>query len=197
MKRIMIALWLTVAAVSAQAQGLFGMDAQPNSFSYTYIEAHVLHMDFRNLNGIRTHGSLQVMPNLSVIGSVTGAARSQVDHQAITAGVAYHQQLQGTVLEKTDFIIHLEVEGQRTKIRPNNAPSSSSNDKGLIIGAGLRNELLEGVEIFGDFSMRTTRSTDLFVTLGSRYTVLPQLQLVASVEASSNDTVMFGARYSF
>lgn len=199
MKKTAIALLMltSTAGVSAQEKGLFGQPPKPNTFSYNYVEANVIHMDHRDLNGLRFNGSFSFLANMSVIGSVTAATRSRTDHQAVTAGVAYHQELQGTLLKKTDVIVHGSVEYREFKYNPRVGRSYKDDDKGFIFGAGVRHQLITDLEVFGDFSVRTAGETDPFVTLGARYNVLPALQVNTSLEVSDNDIVAIGARYSF
>ncbi|HEY9033261.1 MAG TPA: hypothetical protein VIN71_04925 [Pseudomonadales bacterium] len=200
MKTMLFCLSLLVSLpllAQPAGKGVFGLPAQPNTFSYDYVEVGLLHMDRHNLNGLRSSGSFTVMHNLSVIGSLTAAMRSDAEQQALTAGVAYHQKLHGTVLQATDFILHAELEAQRIKLERRFLRDRTETHAGVVVGAGLRNRLIDDVEVFADFSVRTTGSTDPFVTLGGRFSVLPELQLQASLEVGDNDTFLTGVRYSF
>lgn len=198
MKKLLV-MMLVVCPMFAMAgdRGLFGMPPKENTFGYNFVEVNLLHMDRHNLNGVRTSGSFSVVDNLSIIGSLTGGYRSYANQQSVTGGVAYHQKLFGTVLEATDFVLHVEAEVQRIEIERRNASNYTDTDAGIVAGGGLRNRLIDDVEVFGDFSVRTTGSTDPFVTLGGRFSILPDLHLQASLEVGDNDTFLTGVRYTF
>lgn len=199
MKKTLLAVCALLLPLSAAAEekGVFGLPAQENTFDYRFLDIKLLHMDRNNLNGFRMAGSLPVMQNLSVISSFTGGYRSYANQQSLTAGVAYHQKLQGTVLPATDFVLHAELEVERLELERRFARDETDTDVGLVAGAGLRNRLIDDVEVFADFSVRTTGATDPFVTIGGRFSLLPDLHVQASLEVGDNDVFLTGVRLTF
>lgn len=199
MKKTALAVLMAVAAGNAVAQerGLFGMAPQPNTFSYNYVEGKTLYMDHGDMLGLKVDGSVSVVSNLSIIGSLSIATHDRHDFYGITAGVAYHQLLKGTALQKTDFILRAEIERQEFQYDNRFGRDYKDDDIGVILSAGIRHELITDLEVYSDFGIRTTFDVDPFVNLGARYSILPELQVVAGIEVSDNDILSAGVRYSF
>lgn len=199
MKKTALAVLLSVAAggVVAEERGLFGMAPKENTFSYNYFDATVLHMDQNDMHGLRVDGSVSVVTNLSIIGSLSAATRGRHDYHGASIGAAYHQKLNGTSWQKTDFVLRAEVEFAEYKYDNRGGPDFEDDDVGVAISAGLRHALIDDLEVYGDFGVRTTFDTDLFVKLGARYSILPELQIIGGVEVSDNDIISAGVRYTF
>ena len=211
--------------------GLFNKET---NFSYSYIEGNIGHFHKSYMNGLNTKGSFAIMPNLSIIGSLGYARQTRsnntyknYERQDVTIGASYQRPLSGTSLSKTDYVLHAELEHNRydTKRPFFFAKTIKEENTGFIIGAGLRSELINNLEVFGDFSLRframTMHSSSLpearvspFVTLGARYSVIPNLQVGGSVEvgtvgqgrkragnggqvAPTDDFISANIRYSF
>lgn len=187
-------------AVAAQAQGVLGIAPQPNVFNYDYIEVDYISIDDfstrgnldPDLDGFRVKGSMDIDPNLALIGSIGYAGENNVDLTMISFGTAYHQKLEKTQLKQSDFSIYAEIE--RWDVEIDNA-KGDKDDIGLHAGAAFRIKVVEKFEIFGDLSVRTTMDNDMAAEVGGRYAFTPRLHGVASIEISDADTLAAGLRY--
>src|SRR5690554_1388999 len=201
--------------------GLFNKET---NFSYSYVEGNIGHYHKSHMNGLNAKGSFAILPNLSVIGSLGYAKDSPYQRIDATVGASYQRPLSGTSFGNTDYVLHAELEHNRYEIKYRNWGGRSSTHKeentGFIVGAGLRNELIKNLEVFGDFSLRframTMHASSMpeakirpFVTLGARYSVIPNLQVGGSIEVGTvgvgrkkmdtpaDDFISANVRYSF
>src|SRR5690554_306715 len=200
--------------------GLFNKET---NFSYSYVEGNIGHYHKSHMNGLNAKGSFAIMPNLSIIGSLGFAKEGPYQRIDTTVGASYQRPLSGTSFSKTDYVIHAELEHNRYAIKYRRWFRNSTHreeNTGFIIGAGLRNELIKNLEVFGDISLRfrsmTMHASSMpetkirpFVTLGARYSVIPNLQVGGSIEVGTvgvgrkkidmpaDDFISANIRYSF
>ncbi len=197
-----------------------GMFNKETNFSYSYVEGNFGHFHKSHMNALNTKGSFAILPNLSIIGSLGMAKYDRYTRQDVTVGASYQRPLSGTSFTKTDYVIHAELEHNRYEIKRRFVSNIREENTGFIIGAGLRNELIKNLEVFGDFSLRframTMHASSMpetkirpFVTLGARYSVIPNLQIGGSVEVGTvgqgrkkadtpaDDFISANIRYSF
>ncbi len=194
-----------IASVGVQAEGLLGMESQPNTFDYNYVELNYVAIDDfgvgdsplkSDLDGFRFKGSYDFDPNLSLIGSLTYADGKNTDLTIFSIGVAYHQKIPKTQLTDSDFIIHAEIESVDSDVDTSEG-NKGDDDLGLLAGATARIKVVEKFEIFGDLAFRTVGDNDFLATVGGRYEFTPRLLGIASFEISETDTLSAGIRYNF
>ena len=206
LQSITLAVAAIVGSICVQAEGVLGMEPQPNIFHYNYVELTYIAiddfglgddpLDDADLDGFRFKASYDIDPNLSLIGSFSLADDSKVDLTTYSFGAAYHQKLPKTELTETDFIVHAEIERIEAEIDTGSG-ERKENDTGLLAGATARIRVVEPFEIFCDLSFRTAGDNDVLATVGGRYYLTPKLLGVAGLEISETDTVSLGLRYNY
>lgn len=201
LQAIVLSISAIIVSVSVHAEGLLGMKAQPNTFTYNYVELNYMVMDDFELNnkaesdldGFKFDASFDIDSNLSLIGSLSYADDKDVDLTNYSIGAAYHQKMTQTELTGSDIIIHAAIE----RIDVDVTGQATKGDTGLLAGATLRVKVVKEFEVFGDLSVRTAWDNDILATIGGRYAFTPKLFGVASFEISDSDTLSAGIRYNY
>lgn len=209
---------LAASSAVADDSSLFHSDTH---FSYTYVEANLGHNNKEHTNGTGVKGAFAILPNLSVIGSLqhyqgSNSPSKPKVRRTLTTGVSYQRKLKDS---KTDYNLHAEIEHKYVH-RKYKGWKGSKEDLGFLIGAGIRTEIINNLEVFGDLSLRhekiTTHASSLpemrinpIVTVGARYAVIENLQVGGELRVvgggenykgytfDEGNTLTANVRYSF
>jgi Outer membrane protein beta-barrel domain len=186
------ALFLGCAlATPAFAANQGGKQAGGALFSYNYLQFSFVDLD-SGLDGFKIDGSFDLNPNLALTASyMTTDNSSSFDYDLFALGLAYHQRL--VDIPKSDIVLH----GEFLSASLDHAHGSfthSHDDDGLRLGAMLRYQAQQNIELFGDLSYTSIYDNDLALTAGVNLALNRQFSVVAAVELSDDDMLLLGIR---
>lgn len=207
MKKLLMAVSLSMMCCMA-AQANFFTEQRASNFTYNFVELEYVNFQ-SNLDGFNLNGSYDVLPNLSVIGSVGLHSAGSLDLTKLSLGAVYHagagQLFNVDVLNGVDMAVHLQIESYDYDSR-----YWSNSEVGLLLGVEGRYRVLDDLEAYADISIDTSKriesytgfggrynSRNILLSSGIRYQVLDKLLLTAGVELSSDHGFSLGARYNF
>lgn len=160
---------------------------KPNHFNYDTIEGAWADLN-DGLDGFSFKVSHDIRQNLAITGGVLSASQGNADYDLLTVGAAYH--FKSLTMTDTDVVLHGSL------VRADNGKA----DTGIRIGAKLRVNLQPGVEVFGDLSVTSADEagdSEILITPGLAVELRPDLDAVASYEASDREWLSIGLRYHY
>ncbi len=171
---------LPLAATAAS----FIDEVRPNAFVYDYAQVQIV--DFESgPTGLSLGASIDIRPNLSITGTLTGASGNGGDYDLWSVGAAYHARW--VEFEKTDLIVHGALGRGKTRY---------DSDVGIALGARVRAWVRPHLELYGDLTLTTVLDTDLAFTFGAAYSIPDTpFQAFADYRIADDDRLAFGLRY--
>lgn len=186
---------LTRLLAVAAAGVSFGLTApaQATDLNYNYIEGgYVFSADVSGVDGdgFRLRGSVEVAPNILVLGELVNLGFDNGGDIDILLGgagylVRYNQtfDLLGTFqLGKVDV----------------NGPGGSADESGFRLGLGGRARIAPNAHGFGRFVLEDFGGSDSYLEIGALYDVTPQFSVGGSLQFGGDvDMMTINGRFSF
>lgn len=179
--------------VTAAAVFMLPASATAADFSYNYAEfGYVLKADLDGFDGdgFRLRGSLEVAPNIIVLGDLNALGLDgSVDVTQMFVGAGYVMRQD----ERFDLIGSFEL--GRVKLK---GPGGSVSETGFRLSGGVRAIVVPKVEGFAKLVYVNASGSDLYVEGGAMYQISSQLSVGGSIELGGDlDQFTAFARFTF
>jgi len=189
------ALLITLSTTAGAADFSFSR-VIPSWFSYSYAELEYVDMD-EGFSGLSAGVSFDVKPNWNIMGQYLFASNSKhgidLDYRVVAVGGGYHYQLKN--FDKSDLMFHASLmQGKSEWVAQGNV-RADDKDSGIRLGARLRFEPQQNLEVNADISYNSLFDNDLTFTPGVLYKINPQLAVKGSFEFGDLDMLSIGVRY--
>lgn len=191
-KRNLFAAALLLGGVAASGAAVAQQAGrQPAAlFSYQYLQFAFVDLD-SDFDGIRLDGSFDLSNDLALTAAYMATDNdSRIDYDLLGLGVAYHQRLAN--IPRSDLVLHGEFQRGEVEVRRN--PYFDHDDTGLRLGAMIRHQAQQNLEVFGDLSYTSLFDNDLALTAGVNLALNRQFSFVGSIELSDDDMLLLGVR---
>ena len=187
--RSFITILMLGAALSVQAEGFFDKLAskKPGNMNYKYLS--LSYVDYDDVgDGIGFIGSFEIKKNIAAVFYYDSVSDNNVDGTVLGLDALVHQPFSGA----KDTDLFYGVGFRRVEVE---VGSFDASESGLVLTAGLRNEVDPDLEVNGRVAFETVDENDLEVAIGAVYEISEHLHFQGELLFADTDRLGLGVRY--